>query len=216
MNRLDVGSCDLRECNRWLREAEGPVSVSGCEHLSGVGAAFRSGEFHIEGDVGDYFGVLNDGGSFTVQGSAGRFLGDGMTAGRIRVKGDAGKGAGEYCYGGSLIIDGKAGDFLATMNKGARVVAGEAGDDVATYMVAGEVIVLGNAGERLGNFLIGGTVYVMGSYGSLGNNAQPAKLRSEDVDLLSSLGDHMDRDFNPRSFQKIVPASSKPFYRGDK
>lgn len=213
---IDAASMGIRDINQRIRNLvhSGPVRIGNASHINGLGAGMRRGDFLIEGDAGDYLGMLNSGATLSVEGDCGRFLGDGMTSGSIHIGGDAAEGAGEYCYGGSIRIEGNCGDFMATMNKGASIaVTGDVGNDVATYMLAGEVIILGNAGNRLGNYLIGGTIYILGSIVGLGNNAKIDKLRSKDVDRLAQVLDEMDFKGAPRQFTKIVPESTKPFYR---
>lgn len=213
---MDAVSMGIRDINQEMRNLahSGTVRISNASHISGLGAGMRRGDFLIEGNAGDYLGILNSGATFSVEGDCGRFLGDGMTSGSIHVNGNAAEGTGEYCYGGNIRIDGNTGDFMATMNKGASIaVTGDVGSDAATYMLAGEVIVLGNAGDRLGNYLIGGTIYILGSIIGLGNNAKTDKLRSKDVDRLAQVLDEMGFRGAPRQFTKIVPESTKPFYR---
>lgn len=214
---IDLSEMGLRESNEMLRkrlESERRVTVANASHLNGLCGGMRRGEVVVEGDVGDYCGILNSGGAIIVRGSAGRFLGDNMTSGRIVVEGGAGDGAADYCYGGSVLIRGSSGDFLGTMNKGATVVvAGNVGDHVGTYMTAGDIIVLGDAGEMLGDYVIRGSIYIRGSYKSLGNNTKIEKMRSDDIDKLNTVLGGWGISANPRSFQKIAPASSKPFYK---
>lgn len=217
MIKLDASGMMLRELNQKLRkllEAGEEVEVHELPPIHGVGAGLDEGKVSVQGDVGDYFGMLNSGCQFEVHGSAGRYLGDGGTNGTIHVHGDADIGAAEYCYGGKVIIDGSAGDFLGTMNKGATVVVGrDVGDDVGTYMVAGDIVILGSAGERLGNYIIRGAIYIAGEHGELGNNTKEERLRSEDIDKIGKLLRERGSLLNPRSFKKIVPLSPKPFYR---
>jgi glutamate synthase domain-containing protein 3 len=213
---LDAGKMDMATINRELRRLVSgeKVSVRNASHISGLGAGLRRGNIHIEGDAGDYIAMLNSGADFEIKGNCGRFLGDGMISGSLIVNGNAGEGAGEYCYGGEIRIMGDAGNFIGTMNKGASIlVSGNVGDDVATYMLAGEIIILGNAGKNLGNFLIGGTIYILGQVESLGNNTKLDKLRSDDVDRLARVIKKVGMREAPRQFNKIVPKSSKPFYK---
>jgi glutamate synthase domain-containing protein 3 len=214
---LDLNGVALREGNARLRrsaESGEEVKVSNASHLKGLCGGLKKGTVVVEGDVGDYFGILNDGASLTVDGSAGRFIGDNMTAGKIVVRGDVGDGAADYCYGGMVVIGKSAGDFLGTMNKGATVVvSGDVGDHVGTYMTAGDIIVLGDAGEALGDYIIRGSIYIRGSYKSLGRNTKLEKIRSDDIDRLNTVLGKLSIQANARSFQKVAPASSKPFYQ---
>lgn len=214
---INAENMSLKECNARIREAimQGEeVRVSHTSAVNGLAAGFKDGRLVFEGNVGDYCGILNDGANIEVEGSSGRFLGDGMTDGRIAVHGDAKDGVGLYCSGGTIYIEGSAEDFLATMNKGGTVIVkGDVGTDAGTYMLAGTIIILGDAGRSLGHYLIGGTIFLLGDYESLGNNAVIEKLMSRDIDHLSSVVERMDMGVSPRSFRKIGPRSSKPFYQ---
>ncbi|MDD1768948.1 MAG: hypothetical protein LUQ55_03080 [Methanomassiliicoccales archaeon] len=213
---LDLNGIALRESNLRLRrsaESGNEVRLSNASHLKGLCGGLRKGTVFVEGDVGDYFGILNDGASLVVNGSAGRFVGDNMTAGKIVVRGSVGEGAADYCYGGTVVVGKSAGDFLGTMNKGATIViSGDVGDHAGTYMTAGEIIILGDAGEALGDYIIRGSIYILGSYGSLGSNTKLEKMRSDDIDKLNTVLGKLGIQANARSFEKVAPASSKPFY----
>lgn len=194
--------------------AEEHVLVQNASHLHGFVAGLKHGEVTLEGDSGDYLGVLNDGASIHVQGNAGRYLADNMTGGHVTVQGDAGYGAGQYCYGGTIVIHGNAGDFTAVMNKGATIlIQGDVGDDAATYMLAGDLIVIGNAGKNLGNYLIRGNIYIGGTWESLGHNTLITELLPDDVAKLRSLFEMCNIEVEPTHFKKIVRLSEKPFYK---
>lgn len=214
---LDLTHNGLNEGNAQIRrsaESGEEVAVTNASHLKGLCGGMKKGSVIVKGDVSDYFGILNDGAILKVEGSAGRFVGDNMTAGSIIIRKDVGNGAADYCYGGTLAIGGSAGDFLGTMNKGAVVVVrGDVGDNAGTYMTAGEIIILGDAGESLGDYIIRGSIYVLGSYRSLGNNTKVEKMRSDDIDKLNTVLGRLNMSANARSFQKITPASAKPFYQ---
>lgn len=216
---LDAEKMDIATINQELRNLaqEEEISIRNASHISGLGAGMRKGHIRVDGNAGDYLALLNSGATFDIEGDCGRFLGDGMTSGNLIVNGNAGEGAGEYCYGGNIRILGNAGNFMGTMNKGASIlVTGDVGDDVATYMLAGEIIILGDAGKDLGNFLIGGTIYILGKVKSFGNNTKLDKLRSDDVDRLARVIKQVGITEAPRQFSKIVPKSSKPFYKKQK
>jgi glutamate synthase domain-containing protein 3 len=216
---LDAANMDMATINKELRNSvqEEDISIRNASNINGLGAGLRKGNIRVEGDAGDYLAMINSGANFEIEGDCGRFLGDAMTSGSLIVNGNAGEGAGEYCYGGSIKIMGNAGNFMGTMNKGASIlVKGNVGDEVATYMLAGEIVILGNAGKNLGNFLIGGTIYIRGQAESLGNNTKLNKLRSDDVDHLARVLKEVGMRESPRQFSKIVPESSKPFYKKKK
>lgn len=214
---VDASGCDLRTISHQLRAAvtdKDAVTVSGVTHLHGLLAGLRDGDVTIEGDSGDYLGVLNDGAAIRVRGNAGRYLADNMTRGVVVVDGDAGYGVGQYCYGGTVVVRGNAGDFTAVMNKGATIiVGGDVGDETATYMLAGDLIVLGNAGSNLGNYLIRGNIFVAGSWESMGHNTLLCEMTEEDRGKLSRLFAEHHIDGDPARFRKIGPLSEKPFYK---
>ncbi|NIM94444.1 MAG: tributyrin esterase [Anaerolineales bacterium] len=213
---VNANKQSMRSVNSSIKEmtAEGAVVIQAANHIHGLAAGLRHGDLTIEGDCGDYLGVLNDGASIHIRGDAGRYLADNMTAGLIIVDGNADYGAGQYCYGGTLVIHGDAGDFTAVMNKGANIlIAGNVGDEVATYMLAGDLVILGDAGENLGNYLIRGNIYIGGEWRSLGNNTRIRPLSQHDIEKLQGHFDEFNLQADPTTFQKVVRQSEKPFYK---
>jgi glutamate synthase domain-containing protein 3 len=216
---VDANKRDLRSVSTELKGAigKGPVTIRKATQVHGLAAGFKSGEVTVEGDSGDYLGVLNDGATIRVRGSAGHYLADNMTQGLVMVEGDAGCGAGAYCYGGTIMVKGNAGDFTAVMNKGATIiVAGNVGDEVATYMLAGDLIVVGDAGRNLGNYLIRGNIYVGGKWESLGHNTLLEEMDQDDLAKLRAYFDTYGIVADPTTFKKIVRLSEKPFYKSKK
>jgi len=212
----DASGRDLRSVSTELKETvtQGPVVVHGAFHLHGLVAGFKSGDVTIEGNSGDYLGVLNDGATIRVEGDAGRYLADNMTRGTVIVEGDAGYGVGQYCYGGTVVVNGNAGDFTAVMNKGATVIiGGNVGDEVATYMLAGDVVIVGDAGKDLGNYLIRGNIYIGGEWESLGHNTLLEEMTQADVAKLRGYFDEYGLAADPMNFRKIARLSEKPFYK---
>jgi len=213
---VDASGRDLRSVSTELEEAiaKGSVVIHGALRLHGLVAGFKNGEVIIEGDSGDYLGVLNDGATIRVTGNAGRYLADNMTRGMVIVEGDAGYGVGQYCYGGIIVVKGNAGDFTAVMNKGATIIiGGSVGDEVATYMLAGDLVIVGDAGKNLGNYLIRGNVYVGGKWESLGHNTLLEEVTQADVTKLGGYFDEYGIEADPTTFKKIVRLSEKPFYK---
>jgi len=213
---VDARGRDLRAVSTELKQtvAKGPVVVRGADCLHGLVAGFESGDVTIEGNSGDYLGVVNAGATIRVTENAGRYLGDNMTDGLVIVEGDAGYGVGQYCYGGTIVIKGNAGDFTAVMNKGATIIIdGNVGDEVATYMLAGDLVVVGDAGKNLGNYLIRGNIYVGGEWASLGHNTLLAEMTQDDLDKLRGYFDEHGIDADATTFKKIVRLSEKPFYK---
>ena len=190
------------------------VKITDANQLHGLAAGLKQGEVIVDGDAGDYLGVLNDGAVIEVTENVGKYAADNMTSGTVTIKGNADYGAGQYCYGGTLVIYGEAGDFTATMNKGATIiVAGDVGNEAGTYMLDGELIVAGNAGENFANFLIRGDVYIGGDWKSLGHNTKTELLTMEENTKLEDYFRTYSINADPKGFQKIVAASEKPFYK---
>lgn len=214
---LNAKGQDLRTVSRELKrllEEDSVVTIKNASHLHGLCAGLKKGEITIEGDGGDYLGVLNDGATIRVRGNAGKYIADNMTRGMVLVEGDADYGAAQYCYGGTVLIRGKAGDFTATMNKGAAIIIGQdVGDEVGTYMLAGDLIIIGNAGLNLGNYLIRGNIYIDGQWVSLGHNCKQERLTLEDITKLEGYLAQYDIAVKPKRFKKIAPQSAKPFYK---
>ena len=212
---LDAEGKDLRAASTELKGLLGKdaVIVKNAAHLHGLCGGLKSGGITIEGNSGDYLGVLNSGALIKVTGNSGKYVADNMTSGVVFVNGDADYGAAQYCYGGTVVVKGDAGDFTATMNKGATIViGGDVGAEAATYMVGGDVIILGNAGENLGNYLIRGNIYIQGVWDSLGHNCTVGELDAEDVHRLGALLDEYAVAADAKAFRKITPLSDKPFY----
>ncbi len=215
MKTIDAKEQDLKALNGALKISVNgsPVKVKNAAHVNGLGAGLKHGEVIVEGDVGDYVGVLNAGATIRVERSVGKYAGDNMTAGVIVVKGDADYGAGQYCYGGTLVVHGNAGNFTATMNKGATIIVnGNVGDEVGTYMLKGDLVIVGNAGKNFANYLIRGSVYIGGQWETMGNNAKIEPLNEDDKSKLRKYFETYEIKADPAGFKKVVAASEKPFY----
>ncbi|GAP13706.1 glutamate synthase domain 3 [Longilinea arvoryzae] len=215
MTTKDVKTQSLHEVNSYLRAGVNgtPLTLNNASHLHGLAAGLKHGEVVIEGDAGDYLGVLNAGATIRVTRDSGNYLADNMTAGTVIIQGNVGYGAAQYCYGGTVLIHGNAGDFTGTMNKGAVIIVnGDVGDEVGTYMLKGDLIVIGNAGENFANYLIRGSIYLGGEYRSLGHNTRLVPMSEEDVAKLQGYFEHYGIQADAAHFKKIVAASEKPFY----
>ncbi len=215
METIDAKVEDLKAVNRHLKDLLNgqPVIVKNVGHLHGLAAGLKHGEVVVQGNAGDYLGVLNAGATIKVTRNAGKYVADNMTAGTVIIEGSAECGAGQYCYGGTVVVRGDAGDFTATMNKGATIiVAGNIGREAGTYMLKGDLIVVGNAGDNFANYLIRGNVYIGGEWTRLGHNTRVEPLTDEDVSKLRILFEKYEIDAIPTMFKKIVAASEKPFY----
>jgi len=216
---LNAKDKDLRAVSAEIKGmiSESKVIIENATHLHGLCGGLKGGDITIEGNSGDYLGVLNDGALIRVRGHAGKYLADNMTRGTVLVEGDADYGAAQYCYGGTVVIRGNAGDFTATMNKGATIlIGGDVGDEAATYMLSGDVIIVGNAGSNLGNYLLRGNIYLGGEAASLGHNCKLEDLNDEDVQKLLGYFKKYEIAADAKRFRKISPISSKPFYSKEK
>ena len=215
MNTIDGKDKDLKTINRMLKMSVNgtAVKVKNASHLHGLAAGFKHGEVIVQGNAGDYIGVLNAGATIKVTKNAARYVADNMTTGTVIIEGNADYGTAQYCYGGTVIVRGNAGDFTATMNKGATIiVCGDVGAEAGTYMLKGDLIVVGNAGENFANYLIRGTVYIGGTWKSIGHNTKIEPLTDEDRAKLRAYFEAYQIDADPAKFKKIVAASEKPFY----
>jgi glutamate synthase domain-containing protein 3 len=191
-----------------------PVEVYNANHIHGLAAGLNNGEVIVQGNAGDYLGVLNNGAKIRVTENTGNYAADNMTAGKIIIDGNTTYGAAQYCYGGVFIVSGNAGDFSGTMNKGAIIiVGGNVGNEAATYMLKGDMIILGDAGENLANYLINGNVYIAGEWKSLGHNTKIEPINDKDITKLVDYFNNYGIEANPASFKKIVAASERPFYK---
>jgi glutamate synthase domain-containing protein 3 len=215
MKTIDAKTKDLKALNHALKESVNgaPVKVHHADHLHGIAAGLKYGEIVIQGDAGDYAGVLNAGATIKITQNAAKYAADNMTAGTVIIEGDAGHGAGQYCYGGTVVVRGNAGDFTATMNKGATIiVCGDVGDEAGTYMLKGDLIIVGNAGKNFANYLIRGSIYIAGQWKSIGHNTKIEPLGEDDKTKLGTYFKKYQIEAEPKSFRKIVAASEKPFY----
>lgn len=216
MKTIDAYAKDLKAINGALRASINgePILVKNASHLHGLAAGLKHGEVVIQGEAGDYLGVLNDGATIRVTENAGKYAADNMTGGKIIIEGNSDYGAAQYCYDGTVIVRGDASDFTATMNKGAVVIiGGNVGDEAGTYMLAGDLIVVGNAGENFANYLIRGNVFIGGEWESLGHNTILEQMTDSDIARLRAYFEEHDMDVNPAGFKKITAASEKPFYK---
>jgi glutamate synthase domain-containing protein 3 len=216
MATINAKGKDLKEISQVLKTSLNGrgVTITDASHLHGLAAGLKQGEVIVDGNAGDYIGVLNDGAVIEVTENVGKYAADNMTSGTVTIKGDADYGAGQYCYGGTIVIYGEAGDFTATMNKGATIiVAGDVGNEAGTYMLDGELIVVGNAGENFANYLIRGDVYIGGEWKSLGHNTKTELLTREENTKLEDYFRAYSINADPNGFRKIVAASEKPFYK---
>jgi len=213
---LDCKGKHLRDVSPKIKEnvASGKkIKLVNAGHIFGLASGLKSGEITIEGDIGDWLGMMNHGSHITVNGNAGDYAGDNAWDGEILIKGNAGNGIGLYSYGGNLVVHGSAGSGMGQMLKGGTiVVGGDVGDEVGMYMVGGKIIIGGNAGKELGQTMIRGVIYIAGEPVSLGKNTKLEKIGKEDIDYIASISKKYGFKFKPSDFKKIVPLAERPFY----
>lgn len=216
MVSINAKKKDIKAVNEALKTSlnGNTAHIVNAKHIHGLAAGLKEGEIVVQGDAGDYLGVLNNGATIRVTENAGKYAADNMTGGTVIIEGNSAYGAAQYCYGGVFIVNGDAGDFSGTMNKGATViVGGNIGDEAATYMLNGDLIVLGDAGNNFANYLINGNVYIAGQWKSLGHNTIIEPITDEDIAKLLDYFETYGIEADPANFKKIVAASEKPFYK---
>ena len=213
---LDCKEKQLRDISPKIKEhvASGKkIKLVNASHIFGLASGLKSGEITIEGDIGDWLGMLNHGSRITVNGNAGDYAGDNAWDGEILIKGNAGNAIGLYAYGGALVVHGNVGNGVGQMLKGGTiVVSGNVGDEVGMYMVGGKIIIGGNAGKDLGQTMIRGAIYIAGEPVSLGANTKFEKISKEDIDYIASISKKYGINFKSNEFKKIVPLAERPFY----
>ena len=129
---------------------------------------------HLEGVVGQSFGVWNAGGlHMYLSGDANDFVGKGMAGGKLvlappkgsRFKSNETPILGNTCLygatGGKLYAAGCAGERFGVRNSGALAVVEGVGDHCCEYMTGGVITVLGETGVNFGAGMTGGFAYVL-------------------------------------------------------
>lgn len=213
---LDCEEKQLREVSSKIKEnlASGKkFKLLNASHIFGLASGLKSGEITIDGDVGDWLGMMNHGSHITVNGNAGDYVGDNAWDGEIIIKGNGGNAIGLYSYGGTLVVHGDVGNGVGEMLKGGTIViGGNVGDEVGMYMVGGKIIIGGNSGKELGQTMIKGVIYIAGEPASLGANTKIEEITEEDFDYIESISNKYGIPFRMEKFKKIVPLSERPFY----
>ena len=93
-NHTSNNTNDLKSANQALKASLNgkPVVISDAAHLHGLAAGLKHGEVQVQGDAGDYLGVLNAGATIHVTHNTGDYLADNMTAGTVIIEGSSGFG----------------------------------------------------------------------------------------------------------------------------
>jgi len=178
-----------------------------------LGAFMQGPEIVVHDNAQDGVGNTMDDGKIVIHGLAGDIVGYAMRGGKIHVLKDVGYRTGIHMKGFKkknpvIIIGGCTGGFL-----------GE-------YMAGGIIVVLGFNKRRpitgmcLGTGMHGGIIYIRGEIETfyLGEGAVFKKTNEKDYKVLKELLKEYCEDFSLKleevfnhPFQKIVPASSRPY-----
>ncbi len=198
-------------------EAKGRVALDDVKGQHLLASGLRAPNVvSLKGYVGDYCFSLNSGAHIHLNGDGGRFLADTMTSGEVVINGNVSHGLGFSLYGGYVVVRGNAGGRLGQMNKGGTIIVdGNTRDSIGLYSLSGDIIITKNAGRKVGDWMIHGNIYIGGKHYELGHNVQEEELNDEDIEKLSHLFYYYDIDRPLEKFTKVVPISSRPFYKGD-
>ena len=162
------------EVKNFNRSIGARISGEIARHWGNYGMADSPLVVHLDGSVGQSFGVWNAGGLHMIlEGDANDYVGKGMAGGRLVLKPprEATYKArdtiimGNTCLygatGGHLFAAGQAGERFAVRNSGAIAVIEGSGDHCCEYMTGGVVCVLGRTGLNFGAGFTGGFAYVL-------------------------------------------------------
>ncbi|MDL1956287.1 MAG: hypothetical protein LWW95_04435 [Candidatus Desulfofervidus auxilii] len=237
MLEVDAKGFDYKDLNRLIRKkvAEGERHFI-LRHVNGqryVGAGIEEKiKIEIYGTPGQDLGTFMQGPEIVVYGNAQDGVGNTMDDGKIIVHGLAGDIVGYAMRGGRIHILGDVGYRAGIHMKGfdkknpVIIIGGCAGGFLGEYMAGGIIIVLGFnkkgsiAGMCLGTGMHGGVIYVRGKVDTfyLGEGAVLKDIEEKDYKLLRKLLKEYCEDFSfelekifDHPFQKIVPASSRPY-----
>ena len=76
MKTIDAKAQDLKAVSRSLKDSlnDQPVIVKNVSQLHGLAAGLKHGEVVVQGNAGDYLGVLNAGATIKVTRNAGKYV----------------------------------------------------------------------------------------------------------------------------------------------
>ena len=209
---LDAAELTVSQVNARIRnlmsEGFGHIVVRNpnAQHSLGVGILNRL-RLEFEGSLG-YFAVgLIDGPNVRIKGRVGWSCAENMLAGTVVVEKNAGSSFGAALRGGDLVCNGDVGARTGINMKGGTImVAGRTGTLSGFMMQRGRMVILGDADENLGDSMYDGTIYVAGKIKSLGIDAVPGEMTSDDATWLQRkldlYGLHAPRGVE--NMQKIV------------
>lgn len=194
-----------------LRLRSNRIKIAGLSGQNSLAVGLKGNvELHLNGNVGKYFGALNNGAVITLKGNCGPYTGDNMIGGGIIILGDSDRDAGMNLKGGILVIKGRCGDNLGNfMTGGTIIIDGDVKGDIGDHMSNGILIVNGEINGKILEHAIGGTIYSSSSLMKRSNNLNEMKLSDKDQELLGSYFKHYAIDALPTSFRKHTISSRK-------
>lgn len=229
---------DYHVLNQLIKDemAEGRklIRVEGVLGQRYIGATASRRDLRIEvyGTPGNNLGALLNGTNIEVFGNGQDLTGNTMNLGRIIIHGSVSDVTGLAARGGEIIIKDSAGYRTGIHMKEFKgsgpsiVIGGRVGDYLGEYMAGGTILVLGLGvsdrpiiGQHIGAGMHGGRMYINGDV-RIQQLAPGASLKSinlsdrRNIEMLISkyedtFGTTVDLDWT--RFNKIVPASSRPF-----
>jgi len=235
--QIDAKNLDYQHLNSLIRTkiAKGENYFI-LKHVNGqryIGAGIEKNiKIEIYGTPGQDLGTFMQGPEIIVHGNAQDGVGNTMDNGKIVIHGLAGDIAGYAMRGGKIHILADVGYRTGIHMKGFNkknpviIIGGCAGGFLGEYMAGGIIIVLGfnkekpNVGMCLGTGMHGGVIYIRGKVdpSCLGEGAILKKTTKRDYKILENLLKEYCKDFSinlkkvfDSPFQKIVPASSRPY-----
>ncbi|MCK5772959.1 MAG: hypothetical protein KAH57_04160 [Thermoplasmata archaeon] len=193
-----------------LRLRSNRIKIAGLSGQNSLAVGLQGNvELHLNGNVGKYFGALNNGAVITLNGNSGPYTGDRMANGGIIILGGSDRDAGMNLKGGILVIKGKCGGNAGNfMTGGTIIIDGDVNGDVGDHMSNGTLIVNGEINGKILEHAIGGTIYSSSSLVDRTDNLNEMRLSGKDRDLLGSYFKHYAIDALPTSFRKYVISKS--------
>ena len=99
-----------------LKKKSSRIKIAGLSGQDSLAVGIEGNvELRLNGNVGKYFGSLNDGSVITLKGNTSSFTGDNMIDGGIIIFGNTGPDAGINMRGGILVIKGSCKDGLGRL-----------------------------------------------------------------------------------------------------
>lgn len=226
-------SCNYRELNELIREAQVDYEINECCGQRFIAAGMSGKNININGVPGNALGAYLNGGTITVNGNAQDAVGDTMNDGKIVIHGNIGDAAGYAMRGGKIFVKGNAG-YRAGIHmksykekKPVMVIGGVTGSFLGEYQAGGVIIVLGiDKGDKriVSNFpctgMHGGKMFLRGDVNGI-HFPHQVKLSSatkEDVDeirgYIREFCDlfHYDiEEILKENFTVVIPDSKNPY-----